>query len=187
MPASLTIGKDWIFGARNDIDSIVIAFDLDGTLVDQDRQIKHSDLEIITEVHRRGAKITQATGRTYNSARPFISQLEIEMPIILCNGAVILDLLHRTELYERKIPTEVAMMVLMKSVQHKLEPIIYTDGVNGYPCVNAVTRSMKDFLLLEEVRRAELNALEEIVQNDSPAKIQVIGNSGSLCPLQQVI
>ena len=102
----------------------MIVFDVDGTLDNQDRQIKHSNHEIITEVHRRGAKITLATGRTYKSARPFISQLEIEMPIILCNGAVILDLLHRTELYEREIPTEIAMVVLMKSVQHKLEPII---------------------------------------------------------------
>jgi HAD superfamily hydrolase (TIGR01484 family) len=187
VPASLTIGKDWISWARSNIDSILIAFDLDGTLVDEDGHIKHSDLEIITEVHRRGAKITLATGRTYKSARPFISQLEIEIPIILCNGALILDPMQRAVLYERKIPTEIAMVVLMKSVQHKMEPIIYTDGVNGYPCVNAVTRSMKDFLLLEEVRRAELNALEEIVQNDSPAKIQVIGNSGGLCPLQPVI
>jgi Cof subfamily protein (haloacid dehalogenase superfamily) len=179
------MGREWIAWARNNLESVLIVFDLDGTLVDEQLRVRNEDLQAIAEVRRRGAGITLATGRTYGSASPFVSRFHVALPVILCNGAMVVD--PRTEgvLYQRKIPADMAVAVLKGARQHGLEPVIYTDGMRGDPCVNALTPPMKEFLLLEGLHEAQIEVLEELVQQEPPVKIQLIGDPPALASLQK--
>ena len=187
MPASPGKRQDWILWARRNIDSVLVVFDLDGTLVDERLRTRKSDLEAVAELRRRGARVTLATGRTYNSAQAYVSRFEIDVPIILCNGAIIMDTPRQSVLYERRIPADLAMVVLKQSKRLRLEPLIYTDGVNGHPCVGYLTPALRDFLLLEGLHRAEIDVLEQRVKRDPPVKIQVIGETRTLRLLQEAV
>lgn len=67
----------------------LIISDLDGTLLSADHTLPSSTATAIREYVIRGGCFTLATGRPFITARPIIQQLELDLPVILCNGAVL--------------------------------------------------------------------------------------------------
>ncbi len=78
-----------------------IISDIDGTLLNSRQQIIPSVRHRIEQFQKAGGIFTLATGRTLVSALPFIHQLNIQVPVILCNGAKIYDPVSKTFLRER--------------------------------------------------------------------------------------
>ncbi len=62
--------------------------DLDDTLLGKDKRISKRNLEAALKIQRAGIPFTVATGRSHLQIREFISQLEIKIPVITCNGGV---------------------------------------------------------------------------------------------------
>lgn len=62
--------------------------DLDDTLLGKDKKISERNKERILKLQRAGIPFTIATGRSHLQIREFISQLEIKIPVITCNGGV---------------------------------------------------------------------------------------------------
>ncbi|TCP63505.1 hypothetical protein EDD73_11848 [Heliophilum fasciatum] len=73
----------------------LVAFDLDGTLLDEHRRIPAMLVQRIQELQSLGILFTIATGRMYPAATRYIEQLRLHVPIITCNGAMIRD--HRQD------------------------------------------------------------------------------------------
>jgi hypothetical protein len=71
----------------NDIKLIV--FDVDGTLVNDDQVLGEKTISAIRQLQDRGIQISLATGKIYPSVATVIDQLDIKIPIILANGALI--------------------------------------------------------------------------------------------------
>lgn len=69
------------------MDYKLIAIDVDGTLVNSQREITTATLEALSNAQLKGAKVTLATGRNSNAARPFAQAVAADAPLILCNGA----------------------------------------------------------------------------------------------------
>lgn len=67
----------------------LIVSDLDGTLLSADHTLPSSTATAIREFVSRGGCFTLATGRPFITARPIIQQLGLDLPVILCNGAVL--------------------------------------------------------------------------------------------------
>ncbi|WMT41943.1 HAD family hydrolase [Paenibacillus sp. D2_2] len=67
----------------------LIVSDLDGTLLSADHTLPSSTATAIREYINQGGYFTLATGRPFITARPIIQQLKLNLPIILCNGAVL--------------------------------------------------------------------------------------------------
>ncbi|GGF93891.1 HAD family hydrolase [Paenibacillus aceti] len=67
----------------------LIVSDLDGTLLSAAHTLPSSTAAAIREYIRQGGCFTLATGRPYITARPIIQQLGLNLPVILCNGAVV--------------------------------------------------------------------------------------------------
>jgi Cof subfamily protein (haloacid dehalogenase superfamily) len=67
----------------------LVALDLDGTLLDSRRNIQAQTVEAIQAIRERGIKVTLATGRPLVSALPFAKLLNLDVPLITCNGACI--------------------------------------------------------------------------------------------------
>ncbi|ADB32908.1 Cof-like hydrolase [Kribbella flavida DSM 17836] len=66
--------------------------DLDGTLVDRDLEIPARNLEAVDRYRAAGGTVTIATGRNERSAGRYHAQLGLDTPLILYNGARIVDL-----------------------------------------------------------------------------------------------
>jgi len=66
-----------------------IVSDLDGTLLMPDHSMSNEVVMAIQQYTNNGGLFTIATGRPLLTAQSIINQLDIEIPVILCNGAVL--------------------------------------------------------------------------------------------------
>lgn len=67
----------------------LICFDLDGTLLDQTKQISSTNLSMIKKLNAAGHIVSIATGRHYKSAHKVREMIPADLEIICSNGAVI--------------------------------------------------------------------------------------------------
>ncbi len=69
----------------------LVVSDLDGTLLSASNELETSVLQTIESYRAQGGYFTIATGRPLVTAMPIVKKLKIDLPIILCNGAVIVQ------------------------------------------------------------------------------------------------
>lgn len=67
----------------------LFAMDLDGTLLNKEKQITPACRKAIAEMYAAGVIPTIATGRMYNASRRYALQLGLDVPIVTYNGALI--------------------------------------------------------------------------------------------------
>jgi Cof subfamily protein (haloacid dehalogenase superfamily) len=66
----------------------LVAVDMDGTLLTPQLEISKETIETINKVIEKGVIFTISTGRMYLAALPFANMLNLDVPIITCNGAL---------------------------------------------------------------------------------------------------
>lgn len=72
-----------------------IALDLDGTLLNSEKEISIKNLDILKKIEKKGIKIIIVTGRSYPAAKKFAEILNIGDIIITYNGAKVVN--YRTD------------------------------------------------------------------------------------------
>ena len=83
-----------------DISKLLLISDLDGTLLPSNKVLSKVDLDAIKEFRSLGGKFTIATGRTLQSVQCYFDELQLDMPFILYNGAIVYDLKKEKSLLE---------------------------------------------------------------------------------------
>lgn len=67
----------------------LIAFDLDGTLLNRNKQILPESLTAIRQMQDMGCRIMLVTGRSHREAYAYYQTLALTEPMICCNGSYI--------------------------------------------------------------------------------------------------
>lgn len=70
----------------------LIVSDVDGTLTDSNNEVGEETVEFVKKLKEKGILFTFATQRIHSSVVDFAKELEIDIPIISVNGALIKDL-----------------------------------------------------------------------------------------------
>ncbi len=70
--------------------SRLLVFDLDGTLLNSSHRIPTDMRTILMALHERGVETTLATGRPFAAVQGFVGELELQLPLIVFNGAVVI-------------------------------------------------------------------------------------------------
>ncbi len=104
-----------------------IAIDLDDTLLRSDLTISPDDKLAIRKAIGEGVKVLLASGRMVESMRPYVRELELDVPVIAYNGAIIQEALSGKILYHRPVPVEEA---------RKLIPIFRETGIHLNAYIN---------------------------------------------------
>lgn len=86
----------------------LVALDLDGTLLSENKVLNASTQAAIKKAQDKGVLFTIATGRMYRGAVRYATQLDIKIPIITYNGAVIKNPLSGEVYREFKVPSSLA-------------------------------------------------------------------------------
>jgi Cof subfamily protein (haloacid dehalogenase superfamily) len=109
------------------MDYKLVAVDMDGTLLTPGLEISKETVETVREVIKKGVIFTLSTGRMYLAALPFAKMLELDVPIITCNGA--LTKCSRTgDIYDMKlIPQEYLSEIINFCSNAGLSVSIYSD------------------------------------------------------------
>ncbi len=100
----------------------LIAFDLDGTLLDDSKELTAENLGALREAAEHGVVLVPATGRIYPAIPEYLKNLSFIRYYILTNGAYVYDSLEDKVIFKGEIPSELALRCIryMDSL-----PVIY--------------------------------------------------------------
>jgi Cof subfamily protein (haloacid dehalogenase superfamily) len=104
---------------------LLLALDMDGTLLKDDKTIAPVDAEAIRSAAQHGILVTLATGRLTAGTLPFARELGLTTPLVCADGAVLLDPVSGNTLSRRSIVTEQARQALGALIDHRLVPYVF--------------------------------------------------------------
>ncbi len=85
----------------------ILFFDLDGTLLDAQHRLPVENKTAILEMRRQGALIGIASGRPLYMMASFIRDLDVTVPVITNNGALVQDAASAKVLCIHRLPSDV--------------------------------------------------------------------------------
>lgn len=180
--------------------------DLDGTLLDDRKNIPEANLMALKKLLEHQILITVFTGRNYHSAKPFIDALDIDIPVVFQNGAFIMNPRSQEVLYQSLLPALEAQSITETALASGFDVIAYTgfrdlpdmvvqrtdwhgspfeayvrhnsERIQTVPSLPAALRSLTDFSQLAVIGpEGELRRLEDRIRNLYPESVSPILSS----------
>lgn len=105
----------------------LIVTDLDGTLLSDEKHIPKENIEALKMAMEKGIHVSVATGRNFYSAKPYVEELGLDVPVIFQNGAFIYQWLENKTIYRSDLKSEIAEKVIEVARKYKLFYILYRD------------------------------------------------------------
>lgn len=106
----------------------LIATDMDGTLLNSQNKITDRNKEAILEALEAGVKVILCTGRIFTSALYYAKSLELDTPIIACNGAYIGEQDKSKIIYEEPISLQTFRKIVEIAEEEKMYYHFYDDS-----------------------------------------------------------
>ncbi len=106
----------------------LLALDIDGTLLRSDKTISPRTFEAVARARALGVRLVLVTGRRYPSARRVAEELGGRVPLVLHNGALVVE--EGAVLRCRPLSTAAARAAIAVGRAVGAEPVVHC-GVNG--------------------------------------------------------
>jgi 5-amino-6-(5-phospho-D-ribitylamino)uracil phosphatase len=103
----------------------LVAIDIDGTLLNRDKHITRRTRAAIYEARDAGITIVLATARRYENSMPFVEELGIALPLILCDGTLTMHYPEGSIITKHLFDPDIAQEVADTMVQHSVQPIVH--------------------------------------------------------------
>lgn len=112
---------------KSNLNFKTVVFDLDGTLLNSQKQILTNTKDVLNNLRKNDISLAIATGRPwYFSMAPWY-EINSNLPIISCNGALVYDPQQKKVLFVNPIAKTVAKEVLQLLLKAQVNFLIYTD------------------------------------------------------------
>ena len=95
------------------LSEVLLAADVDGTLLTDDKRILDKDKAAIRELRENGGLFTIATGRGFAYARPVAEELELDIPAVIFNGAAVFDYNRDGFLWQCTLPETACETIML--------------------------------------------------------------------------
>ena len=119
----------------------LIVSDMDGTLLGDNHKITKENKIALSKALKKGVKIVPASGRIYNSAREHFDFLDINTPLIACNGAIIKETKTNKLIYKNSIPNDICLKIIDIFEKNKIYYQLYSE--NTMLCKNLSREDQK--------------------------------------------
>jgi Cof subfamily protein (haloacid dehalogenase superfamily) len=106
----------------------LIATDLDGTLLRNDKEPSRYTLSVLEEAHRQGIMIMPVTGRCWSVVPQWIKEAEFIPYIITSNGARIIDNRNKHTIFSEFLDKEMMLLTIQKLKQYKVVMNLYANA-----------------------------------------------------------
>lgn len=109
----------------------MLVIDIDGTLLTPEGSITPHTLAAVQAAQQIGIVVTLATARRYSNTSKIANELGLDIPLILYDGAMIIQHLHQTILNTRPLQSAVGQQAVEVLLRHKLQPVVHPNtGIN---------------------------------------------------------
>ena len=172
----------------------MIAVDLDGTLLNSNKEISKKNKKYIKLAIEEGIRVIICSGRIYPGAKIFAEQLAIEEPMIVCNGAVIKDVktdkVYYSDMLSKEDCTKVIDILKKYNIYFHIyiEDIMYAEKLD-YAALYYMIKS-KDLRSDFHIDVKVVESVKDIIAKSSqkPAKIVVMSSdSKDLLKVRKVV
>ncbi|HAE43887.1 MAG TPA: Cof-type HAD-IIB family hydrolase [Clostridiales bacterium] len=147
----------------------LIAFDLDGTLLNNEKLIDRETIDYLAGLKKRNIDIVIATGRSYYDAKRLTQSLPFEYVIIANNGAVTRIPTKDHTLDLRTIRYDDFQKIIRLSKENDLHPIIYVDkNSQGYDIIIEREFDFSEYngYLSKSLKRYRITDFSDYLEND---------------------
>ncbi len=151
----------------------LVVFDLDGTLLNPGQFISPRNRQALESLRAAGIGFTLASGRTEQHMRMFAEQLDVTLPVIACNGAVIYDHHTQKDVYREPMSEALALDILDHMLTNGLDFLCYTRDRIYCP---AYSRKIQVIHLYNENAAREGSQLIRIATLDKPHILEAARN-----------
>lgn len=166
------------------MEKILYISDLDGTLLTSGQKISEKSLEIINRLTAGGMIFTYATARSVVTAEKVTKGLVVRNPVIVYNGAFILDTVTGERLVKNIFTTDEAAEIYGTLGDFGIAPLVYSiiDGREKFSYIpSRLTRGLKDFLDTRsgDIRHRPVSEDSEMLAGE-PFYFSCIDEAGSM-------
>ncbi|GAB6159291.1 Cof-type HAD-IIB family hydrolase [Desulfotomaculum varum] len=159
----------------------MLAIDLDDTLLNSRLEISQRNQEYIRRARQAGVQVTLATGRMYCSALPYARQLELNLPLITYQGALVKEAGTGETLIHRPVPLELAREVIRLAQSRGYHINVY---VNDTLYVAKLTPEAENYRRISGITPHPVGDLLAFLQ-EPPTKVLLVGEPEALNRLGQ--
>ena len=156
------------------------ACDLDGTLIGRDAVLRPRTRAAIARAHGAGIPVIVATGRMFRSVEPYLTEAEIEDPVVCYQGAAVVDPRSRTFLLHEPLDLGVAREAIAALLAHGLSPNVYVDDRLYVAEETEYSRAYSDFQRLPVTEVGDLLAW----LNRAPTKLVAVAEPAVLAAVR---
>ncbi|MEA9390540.1 pyridoxal phosphatase [Acerihabitans sp. TG2] len=142
----------------------VIALDLDGTLLNQQKRILPESLKALADARAAGIKVVVVTGRHHVAIHPFYQALQLDTPAICCNGTYLYNYQDKKVITANPLEKKQTKRVLELLKEFDIHGLIYVDDAMIYEQPSDhVIRSLAWAQTLPEAQRPNLLQVESLL------------------------
>ncbi len=149
----------------------LVAIDLDDTLLDPGLNISSRCLEAIQRAQEKGILVTLATGRMYSSALPYARLLQVDVPLITYQGALVKNSLSGEVLYNKPVPIELGVEVMEYFRQSEVHYHCY---FGDQLCMEKLSEEGRQYAILAGVEPVIISSLIERARYEASYKILAV-------------
>lgn len=103
----------------------MLVIDIDGTLLNPEGKITAYTRETILAARAEGLVVTLATGRRYGNTAPIAAELGIDCPLIMYDGALVLEHPHASILHAQSLEAKIAQEVVGVLARAGMQPVVH--------------------------------------------------------------
>ncbi|HHV38250.1 MAG TPA: Cof-type HAD-IIB family hydrolase [Tepidimicrobium sp.] len=144
----------------------MVAVDLDGTLLNDEKWISEENLEFMGELADKGYEIVIATGRRYWSAKRLTKKIDRPLVILANNGNVVRETTTDKTIITKYLDLDDFKLLIREGKKKDLHPIVHVDNYDeGYDIIiemNKDHENYHNYLRWAEKRYREVNSYLEL-------------------------
>ncbi len=104
----------------------LVALDLDGTLLSDELEITDKDRQAVKKLLDNDIKVILASGRPMQSMLDYAKKLDVELPLVSSNGALVYDIKEAKINFETLIPAKATKEIIAYAQERGFPLSIYT-------------------------------------------------------------
>ena len=142
----------------------MLVLDLDGTVLNDKKRIPERNKNAIKKLAKKGVKIIVCSGRIFDGARSYATELGLTGPLIACNGALIKIMEDNRLIYSNSLNIEDAInsVKICKSkgiyIHAYIDEILVTEQLKYTSLLNSERNK-----ILDEKSRTNIKVVENLV------------------------